>query len=748
MLWKLRAAIGLCSRAMREPGGPAEAMSTPRLAALVGAATVLCFLPSLWAGFVYDDVMLIADNPYAQSLRYVGRAFTTHFWNTYDQGSQGIGLHYYRPLVTLSFILNWVVSGGRAWAFHLVNVLLHAATVSLALVLAVGWVRMRWAAVVAAVIFAVHPTRTESVVWIAGRTDVMMALFCLLCVLCARRAARSRTSTVPWTVAFGVSAVAAFLCKESSALLPLLVAVELAAAPRGSPRRHVLGRMLGLSALLTLVYLAARIGFAPVREGALDFTPRYALVTVASYAERIVFPWPQTFFFRPLVASHGEFQYPLGWVVTGGAVVAAYLALVVRALRRDFPAALLLIAAVGFLGPVLNIWYTGIFVTSSDHFLYLPLWLFVTGVLRLAGDRLSGLARRSLAILFGGIVLVSVAVDTIRTLDYRSDWTLWRHELELNPHNPFVLRSVGRLFAEQGDVDVGLQYLIRSLDEQATRQALLGGSTDSFRAYVQAIQLQAARLPDGARHDLEVAYRELDALFRRQPGTVSGTVGPLNVGRPVRGDVIEQAQQGKGIALMAADAGVLAARVGADGRARVLLGRIGEDAIRRLPNPLNVVLAEARLCAFEQARSWLTMIAGQPAGSRRPSDDAVSALRGRIDRAEALVRRARAAGEPEATMLRAQAMGELGAYLRGLWTLRPVYEAHRSSPKVVVVYVQLLVAARLVDRAREAAQAGLGAEAGRALVAVTESKLPPRLRSLAPIDEVWWPPPEHFRVCR
>ena len=102
-------------------------------------------------------------------------AFAGHFWQTQDLGTQGIGLTYYRPLVTVSFVLNWLLFGGAAWGFHLVNLLLHASAALLATRVALRWLGRPWLAVLVGVLFAVHPTRSESVTWIAGRTDLLGA---------------------------------------------------------------------------------------------------------------------------------------------------------------------------------------------------------------------------------------------------------------------------------------------------------------------------------------------------------------------------------------------------------------------------------------------------------------------------------------------------------------------------------------------------------------------------------------------
>jgi Tfp pilus assembly protein PilF len=98
----------------------------------------------------------------------------------------------YRPLVNVSFALNWALSH-EAWTFRLPNVVLHAATALVVFLLAWELFRERlgpratWAGLVASVVFVVHPIHTECLNSIVGRADVAAALFGLLAVWLHRR---------------------------------------------------------------------------------------------------------------------------------------------------------------------------------------------------------------------------------------------------------------------------------------------------------------------------------------------------------------------------------------------------------------------------------------------------------------------------------------------------------------------------------------------------------------------------------
>jgi tetratricopeptide (TPR) repeat protein len=150
----------------------------------LGLLAVLVYIPTLSHDFVYDDRALIEQNPLLKSLRSIPTLFVTDLWSgvgpshsadgiARDQGS----LHRrYRPLPMASYALNHALGESRPLGYHLVNVLLHAATSVLVYLVAL---ELRWSpagAILAGVLFAVHPLHTEPVAWVVGRPEMMMSL--------------------------------------------------------------------------------------------------------------------------------------------------------------------------------------------------------------------------------------------------------------------------------------------------------------------------------------------------------------------------------------------------------------------------------------------------------------------------------------------------------------------------------------------------------------------------------------------
>jgi tetratricopeptide (TPR) repeat protein len=141
---------------------------------LLGAAVLAAFWPALRCDFVaFDDPDYVTENTDIQhglNWRSVQWAFTT-----------GHGANWH-PLTWLSHIIDWQLYGPEPAGHHLTSLLLHAANVVLLFLLLNQMTGALWRSAWVAAVFALHPLRVESVVWVAERKDVLSTLFWMLAV--------------------------------------------------------------------------------------------------------------------------------------------------------------------------------------------------------------------------------------------------------------------------------------------------------------------------------------------------------------------------------------------------------------------------------------------------------------------------------------------------------------------------------------------------------------------------------------
>jgi len=210
------------------------------LPALVFCLGILAFLPTLRNGFVWDDQYVVKDNALIRDVRNIPRFFTERFG--WDPSSPFPQFVFYRPLVSLSLLLDYLGGQGAPWLFHLTNVLLHALTALAVYYLGLVLLRTRTGAGVLGVVFALHPVHTEVVAFVANRCDLLAGLFSVVSVYSYLRASRTATQhRNVWRAASLVALALALLSKENALMVPLVMAAAwllLPAAQGASTRRR------------------------------------------------------------------------------------------------------------------------------------------------------------------------------------------------------------------------------------------------------------------------------------------------------------------------------------------------------------------------------------------------------------------------------------------------------------------------------------------------------------------------------
>ena len=231
-------------------------MTAPRAAALAALAAVAVYAGSLGHGFVWDDHIHIEAAPFVQDARNLRVLASPGFWlgRVEVEGSA-------RPLLLASLLGDRALWGAAPRGYHLTNILLHAAAAAALTMLAAELTAVPLAALLAGLIFALHPVQSEAVCAVSFRADILAALFVFLALLAARRAPNARPAA--WTAAAAAAFALALLAKESAAVFPALywLADRLTAPPRA--RAKLSGIQLGAF----LVVLAAYGAFRAPRAG-------------------------------------------------------------------------------------------------------------------------------------------------------------------------------------------------------------------------------------------------------------------------------------------------------------------------------------------------------------------------------------------------------------------------------------------------------------------------------------------------
>ncbi len=493
--WPLRALDAMAAR--------------PRLA--VALAALLPFLLTIGHPPILDDGWAALDNPLTHRLGNVGRIFREPYGFAGEATLGGP----YRPLTTLSYALNYAVHGRWPPGYHLVNVALHLVASLLVLALArrlaaaatppLGTARV---ALLAGLLFAVHPAHVEAVATIAGRNELLCACFALgalLLALCRRDAA--------WKLPAALALlVGGLLSKEVAVAAPGLLVVVAVALPAaaglqarpglgsGAPRRALLEVALVAGLLLTALvpYLLGRGPALAAPPEARWFPVETPGWQVALSMSRVLGEYLRILAFPSFLG--GDFAYAarlptltaptLGFAVATAAWVATLASAALLLRRAPLVSAGLAWTFVPLL-PVMQIVPVGVLL--AERLLYLPSVGFCLAVAAAVGallpaerpgpgpgsgpgpgpgspstprlrrsardGRPSGSLRSRMpgswsAALPAALALALVALLSIRTLvralDWRSDVGYWAAELEKAPRDPVVNNNLAVAWLARG----------------------------------------------------------------------------------------------------------------------------------------------------------------------------------------------------------------------------------------------------------------------------------------------------------
>ncbi len=207
------------SKTQPPTSSPTRTNLLPLAGVLIGV--LLTYASTFTFGWVYDDPPQIPQNPNLQWSR-LGFLFTHQLWASMS-GSQG---RFYRPFLSLWFLINKTLFGLNPHWFHVTSVLAHVTATALAFFIARRLLKDAGSALLAAAIFGLHPLQAESASWISSVNDPLAAALCFASFLTYKKAAALQRSAVGWWALSGLLFLSALLTKEVSVVLPGIILID------------------------------------------------------------------------------------------------------------------------------------------------------------------------------------------------------------------------------------------------------------------------------------------------------------------------------------------------------------------------------------------------------------------------------------------------------------------------------------------------------------------------------------------
>ena len=374
------------------------------------------------------------------------------------------------PLKNISLMLDFQFFGSNPGAFHLTNVILHTATVVLLLLVLWRMTGPIWLSAFVAAIFAIHPLRAESVVWIEERKDVLSGLFFMLTLAAYLHYARrpSITRYLTMSILFAAGLLSKPMLVSTPFILLLLDYWPLDRNQRSEIRGQrsedggrrfktetwskLVVEKLPLFALSIGVAILTSRGIAPAHSAAdqLPFLTRIgnAFVSYLVYIWQII--WP---------ANLGVFYpYPQNGLPLWQPAVAAAILLVVTvfvfALRKSRPYfvvgwfwyVVMLLPVIGLIQVNLQ--------AHADRYTYLPqIGLHLVIAWGVAGLSSSWRYRTQITSAAAVVVILACAFAArVQASYWRDSETLWNHTITVTKDNYFAHVSLADLLMRRGRV--------------------------------------------------------------------------------------------------------------------------------------------------------------------------------------------------------------------------------------------------------------------------------------------------------
>jgi tetratricopeptide (TPR) repeat protein len=545
------------------------------------AGVLVVYAPVREFGFInFDDPQYVTTNPVVRD----GLS-----WSSVGWALTGPHAKLWHPLTSLSHLLDTTLFGVVPGPPHLGNVALHAASAWACFAVLLAMTGRFGPSAAAAMLFAWHPARVESVAWIAERKDVLSMLLAWATLGAwtahVRRPSRGRLALAVFCCA------ASILSKAMMVSLPLVLLL-LDGWPLG---RLALGwkRLLaekapffvlaGVSA--TITYVVQSAGGAVAGDD-LGLATRAANATVATVRYLGLLAWPVD-----LAIFYPYRSWPASTVALAAATLAGLTA-AAFVVRHRLP-----YVTMGWLWYLVTLFpVSGIVQAGSqsmaDRFTYLPsvgLAIALAWTLADAARALRLPAALPLALAAGtGVAMLVATRRQVET--WRDSETVFRHAITVTGDNYLAENQLGEALAARGRLDEAAPHYERSLRlnprfpeahvNVANAFARRGETAAAEARYREALALDP-RLPEAhnglgvllaQRGDHAGAAREYRAALAHRALYAEAQ---SNLGNALRhqGDFAGAAQAYE--AALALQPGWLDARVGL-ARAQVGMGRAAE----------------------------------------------------------------------------------------------------------------------------------------------------------------------------
>ena len=478
----------------------------PRTKTAVGAVllfvavNILVYGNSLSNEFVsWDDQSLIVENPIVAQMnaRTVSAAFSS-----FDP-------ELYIPLTFVSYQLDHLVGGTNPFVYHLHNLVLHVFNSLLVAWLIWILIGNGWIALLAGLLFAVHPINTEAVAWASARKDVLSAFFFFAALLSWLGWKTNRDKKL-----YALSVLLfllGLLSKVSILMLPVALLLLDLCFYEEKPTIRLLKNKI------PFIFLSAIFGFIALYGKQANLVQSTLFEKFLMAARSTVF-YPGKIFvpagLSPLYPYNGmiSFAVPAFYLSFLAVVLGLIFAIFIRKRNRHLSFGLLFFFLT-LIPSFFNYYKGGNVYVASDRYVYIPLIGFIVIFAAVIRDWLhsadSFKILKSRKIILTSVSILVLSASSVASARQAAIWsdneTLYGHVLDFYPEAGGAHNNLGMEYLAQRRLDEAVEKFQEALSIQpdprvnsnlAAAYFQKGEFDKSYAEYLKVLKF-GPDLPDG-----------------------------------------------------------------------------------------------------------------------------------------------------------------------------------------------------------------------------------------------------------
>ena len=496
---------------------------------VIAFLTIVAYSPSLKGDFIWDDRPLILKDSQIRSFANIGRIFSRDF---FAPGLDDYEYGYYRPVITLSYMIDRAFFGENPTGFRLMNLFWHllAAFLLYRLLLAL-FPKHDFLCMATTAIFALHPMHVEAVAWISGRTDLICSVFSLvsallwykylqqnpLLVVPAKTKEKSKkvknidlNRKSLWVLfAAYFSLLVSLLSKEMGIVTPcLIIALAWLSLPENKVRGfRKLRWELGGFFVVVVIYLILRkvVGGVSASDPSAEHSILKALTTFpaafAFYCQKLLAPINTAAYIVWPYQSH-----PFSFYGISGLLLLASLLFV--AFRKIISAPALAMTSFVFLasfGPLANIIRisgpTDMGFVMAERFLYIPSIFACLLVGAFCSRWLSATKNKfseKIVIAIFCVASLGFGIKTAHAAElWKNEALVYENALRHYPTAPLLWANLGAHYRRRGDIDLALNALRKA---ESINERLQSADPVAIYNNLGTALASAGRLPEALEY--------------------------------------------------------------------------------------------------------------------------------------------------------------------------------------------------------------------------------------------------------